>query len=226
MMFNREKSNGVNGSRARTVDYLGKPYGSEELLGWANVGRRFAELHQEIEAKDRFVKQLALTDELTGLPNRRAIEQWAARELRGAVRHNSSFWVIMADLDRLESINDAYGRDSGEAVLKKFAEILQANTSQGDICGRIGGDEFVLVVTRSKEDGVRLAIERLREQVEAQKLTFRGRDVAMTASFGMAGLHRGPHLDFGRLLVQADVALHSAKRLGRNRVEIVPAEVH
>jgi diguanylate cyclase (GGDEF)-like protein len=132
----------------------------------------------------------------------------------------------MADLDQLKSINDAYGYDSGEAVLKKFAEILRANTRQCDLCGRIGGDEFVLVITHSKEDGVRLAIERLREQVEAQRATFGGQDVVITASFGMAGLHRGAHLDFGRLLVQADVALHSAKRLGRNRVEIVPAEVH
>ena len=108
----------------------------------------------------------------------------------------------MADLDQLKSINDAYGYDSGEAVLKKFAEILRANTRQCDLCGRIGGDEFVLVITHSKEDGVRLAIERLHEQVEAQRATFGGQDVVITASFGMAGLHRGAHLDFGRLLVK------------------------
>jgi diguanylate cyclase (GGDEF)-like protein len=202
-MIDGEKSNVANGS-----------------------GRRFVELPPEIEAKNRFPEQPALTDKLTGLPNRRAIEQWAARQLSGAVRHNFSFWVIMADLDQFKSINDAHGHDSGEAVLKKFAEILQANTRQCDMCGRIGGDKFLLVITHSTEDGVRLAIERLRERVEAQKLTFGGHDVVVTASFGLAGLHRGPHLDFGRLLVQADVALHSAKRLGRNRVEIVPAEVH
>ena len=232
MMLDASKSNRANGSAAGADDdptgrsaHETRPYGAQEPSAWANVGRRFTELHEETW-KSRCVEEPALTDALTGLPNRRAIEQWAVRQLSGAVRHNFSFWVIMADLDQFKSINDAYGRDPGDAVLKKFAEILQANTRQCDMCGRIGGDKFVLVITHSKEDGVRLAIERLREQVESQKLTLEGRPVPITASFGMAGLRRGPHLDFGRLLVQADVALHSAKRLGRNRVEIVPAEAH
>lgn len=225
-MLNGEKFNSVNRSQVGADDGLGKPYGAQEVLARPNVGRRFVEPHQEIEARNHFVEESALTDELTGLPNRRAIEHWAARQLSGAVRHNFCFWVIMADLDRLKSINETYGRDSGQTVLKTFAQILQANTRQCDICGRIGGDKFVLVITHSKEEGVKLAIERLRERVEAQKLTIGGHDVAVTASFGMAGLHRSQHLDFGRLLVQADVALHSAKRLGRNRLEIVPAEVH
>jgi diguanylate cyclase (GGDEF)-like protein len=220
-----EKSNIVAGLQAGADDYLTKPFDSEELLARANVGRRFVELHREIEAKNRFLEQLALSDELTGLPNRRAIEQWATRQLSGAARHNFPFWVIMADLDQFKSINDTYGHDAGDAVLKKFGEILKANTRQCDICGRIGGDEFLQVITHSKEDGVRLSIERLREKVEEQEFTFDGHDVRITASFGVAGLRRGQHLDFERVLVQADVALHSAKRLGRNRVERVPAEV-
>src|SRR6202007_902389 len=69
-------------------DYLTKPFDAEELLARANVGRRFVELHREIEAKNRLLEQLALTDDLTGLPNRRAIEQWATRQLSGAVRYD------------------------------------------------------------------------------------------------------------------------------------------
>ena len=132
----------------------------------------------------------------------------------------------MADLDQFKSINDTHGHDAGDAVLKKFGEILKANTRQCDLCGRLGGDEFVLVVAHSEEDGVRLAIERLREHIEAQRFMFGGHEVGITASFGMVSLHRGQRPEFERVLVQADVALHSAKRLGRNRVEIVPAEVH
>ena len=221
-----EKSNVVNGLRAGADDYLTKPFDAEELLARASVGRRFVELHREIEAKNRFLERLALTDDLTGLPNRRALEQWATKQLSGAVRHDFPFCLVMADLDQFKSINDAHGHDAGDAVLKKFAEILQINTRQCDVCGRLGGDEFLLVITHSEEDGVRQAIEHLREQIEAQRLTFGGHEVGITASFGMASLNRGQNLDFERVLVRADVALHSAKRRGGNRVEVVPPELN
>jgi two-component system, cell cycle response regulator len=177
-----EKSNVVTGLQAGADDYLTKPFDAAELLARANVGRRFVELHREIEAKNRFLEQLALTDDLTGLPNRRAIEQWAKRQLSGAVRHNFPFWVIMADLDEFKSINDTFGHDAVDAVLKSFAEILKSNTRQCDISGRIGANEFLLVITHAKEEGVRLAMERLREQVRGQRLRFRGRYVGITAS--------------------------------------------
>jgi diguanylate cyclase (GGDEF)-like protein len=221
-----EKSNVVKGLRAGADDYLTKPFDAEELLARASVGRRFVELHRQIEAQNRFLQRLALTDDLTGLPNRRALEQWATKQMSGAVRHDFPFCLVMADLDEFKSINDAHGHGAGDAVLKKFAEILQINTRQSDICGRIGGDEFLMVITHSEEDGVKQAIERIREQVEAQRFTFGGQDVGITASFGVASLNRGQNLDFQRMIVQTDVALHSAKRRGRNRVEVVPPELH
>src|SRR5215470_14125907 len=190
-----EKSNVVKGLQAGADDYLIKPFDAEELLARANVGRRFVELHREIETQNRFLEQLALTDALTGLPNRRAIEQWATKQLSGAVRHNFPFWVILADLDEFKSVNDTYGHDAGDAVLKTFADILKVNTRRCDICGRLGGDEFVLIISHSQEDGVRLAIERLREQVKTQRLKFGDHYAGITASFGIAGLQRGPHLD-------------------------------
>jgi diguanylate cyclase (GGDEF)-like protein len=177
------------------------------------------ELHREVEAKNRFLEQLALTDELTELPNRRAIEQWATRQLSGAVRHEFPFWVVMADLDQFKSVNDTHGHDAGDAVLKKFAEILKANTRQCDICGRIGGDEFLLVLAHVEKEGVELAVERIRDQLNAHRFTFGSHEVIVTASFGIAGFRRGHDLNFERLMVQADVALHTAKRLGRNRLE-------
>jgi two-component system cell cycle response regulator len=219
-----EKLRVVKGLEAGADDYLTKPFNSDELLARIGVGRRTIKLHQEIEAKNRLLEQLALTDALTGLPNRRAIEDWAMRQLSGAARHGFPFWVIMADLDNFKSVNDSYGHDAGDAVLKKFAEILKVSTRQCDISGRIGGEEFLLVVTYSDRKGVQLAIERIREQFEAHKFIFNGQALSVTASFGMAGYQEGQPPSFDRLAAQADAALYSAKRLGRNRVEIASLE--
>lgn len=135
----------VKGLAAGADDYLIKPFHAKELQARLGVGRRVVDLHRQIEGKNRLLEELALTDALTGLPNRRAIEAWAARQLQGAARHGFPLWVAMADLDRFKSINDTYGHDAGDAVLKKFAEILKINTRSSNMCARIGGEEFILI---------------------------------------------------------------------------------
>ena len=164
-----EKSEVVRGLQAGADEYLTKPFHAEELAARVAVGRKIAGLQLEIEAKNRQLEQLALTDALTDLPNRRGIEQWATRELSGAMRHSFSFWVVMADLDNFKSVNDTYGHEAGDGVLKTFAEILQTNSRQCDICGRIGGDEFLVVITHSEREGVEAVVDRIREQVEASE---------------------------------------------------------
>lgn len=220
-----EKSKVVAGLQAGADEYLTKPFHMEELLARAEVGQRIVGLHRELEQKNRLLERLALTDALTGLPNRRAIEQWGRRQLSGAIRHDFHLCVVEADLDQFKAINDTYGHNAGDAVLKRFGEILKFNTRQCDVSGRIGGDEFLLVVTYVTPQGIQVAIERIREQLRACSFPFGGGDVKVTASFGIADYRRGQTTDFNRLMVQADVALYSAKRLGRNRVEVVPAEV-
>jgi two-component system, cell cycle response regulator len=220
-----EKSEIVRGLQAGADDYLTKPFHAEELAARGAVGRKFARLQAEIEAKNRQLEQLALTDALTDLPNRRGIEQWAKRELSGAMRHSFSFWVVMSDLDNFKSVNDMYGHEAGDSVLKTFAEILQKNSRQCDICGRIGGDEFLMVITHSEREGVEAAIDRIREQIETLNFTFGGRPAKVTASFGIASLQRGVPTNFDRLVAQADEALYSAKRGGRNRIELAAVGV-
>src|SRR6266536_5461893 len=123
-----DKDQIIRGLAAGADDYLTKPFHSGELLARVAVGRRIVELHREIQGKNRLLEELALTDSLTGLPNRRAVEDWSIRQLSGAVRHSFSFWVVMADLDSFKSVNDTYGHEAGDSVLKKFAELLRANT--------------------------------------------------------------------------------------------------
>jgi diguanylate cyclase (GGDEF)-like protein len=203
-------------------DYLTKPFHPKELLARLGVGRRIVDLHRQLEAKNRLLEELALTDALTGLPNRRAVEPWAVRQLEGAARHGFPFWVAMADLDRFKNVNDTCGHDAGDTVLKTFAQILKANTRSSNICARVGGEEFLLVLTHAGKESVEVAIGRIREQLQAQKFTFGARNLEVTSSFGISGFQGTKAPVFSVLVNKADLALYSAKHNGRNRVEFNP----
>lgn len=210
----------VSGLAAGADDYLTKPFHAEELLARLGVGRRIVGLHRQLEAKNCLLEELALTDVLTGLPNRRAVEAWGARQLAGAARHGFTLWVAMIDLDHFKSVNDTYGHDAGDAVLKTFAEILKSNTRSSEICARIGGEEFLLVLTHAEKGNVEVAMGRIREQLESHRFTHGETSFRITASFGVSGFHGAKAPDFNLLVNQADSALYSAKRSGRNRIEL------
>jgi two-component system cell cycle response regulator len=215
-----EKEDIVKGLSSGADDYLTKPFDRGELLARIGVGRRTIELHREIDAKNKLLEEMAHTDPLTGLPNRRAIEEWAARQLCGAARHGFAVWVAHADLDNFKSINDSYGHDAGDQVLQKFGEVLRESTRASDISGRMGGDEFLLVMTHLDEKSTRLTVERLRGQFAALKFSFGGDTVSVTASFGIAGFQGKEPPEFSKLVRQADKALYTGKRAGRNQVTV------
>jgi two-component system, cell cycle response regulator len=215
-----EKNSVVEGLAAGADDYLTKPFDSSELRARIGVGRRIIGLHREIDAKNKLLMEMAHTDALTGLPNRRAIEAWAARQLRGAGRHGFPLWVVHADLDHFKAINDTYGHDAGDLVLKKFSEILRNNTRASDISGRMGGDEFLVVMTHVDDMNIQQVVERLRKQLASGKFLFGSASVTVTASFGVAGFQGKEPPDFSALVRQADQALYCVKRAGRNQIKI------
>jgi two-component system, cell cycle response regulator len=155
---NTDKEKVVEGLASGADDYLTKPFHAGELVARVEVGLRMVELHRQIEEQNRLLQEMALTDALTGLPNRRALDVWAPRELSAAARHGFPFWVVMADLDFFKKVNDTYGHDAGDAVLKSFAELLKANTRRSNFCARLGGEEFLVVITHTDEAGRSLKI--------------------------------------------------------------------
>jgi len=219
---NSDKENIVQGLAAGADDYLTKPFDSSELLARIGVGRRIVQLHNEIAAKNRLLEEMAHTDPLTKLPNRRAIEDWTKKQLSGAERHAFSLWVVLADLDSFKTINDTYGHDAGDVVLQRFAEVLTSCTRTSDICGRLGGDEFLLVLTHVQEKDVQTTVDRFRRQMAVQEFRFGNKMVSTTASFGVAGFEadEGKSPEFSALVKQADKALYEAKRSGRNQVKV------
>jgi two-component system, cell cycle response regulator len=219
-----EKGNIVKGLAAGADDYLTKPFDPGELLARIGVGRRIIDLHRQIDAKNKLLEEMAHCDSLTGLPNRRAIEEWAARQLRAAARHGFPYWVVLADLDSFKGINDTYGHVGGDSMLKKFADILKTVVRASDICGRLGGDEFVMVITHVEADAIFKTVERFREQLAQQQFELGSERISMTASFGIAGLNGKENIDFTTLLRRADKALYAAKRAGRNLIRTEPEQ--
>jgi diguanylate cyclase (GGDEF)-like protein len=157
----------------------------------------------------------ALTDELTKLPNRRALAQRFLQEMQRARRHRNAIAFLMIDIDHFKGVNDTYGHLNGDAVLAELAQILVTGARESDVCARYGGEEFALILHETTEPGARILAERLRAKVAAA--TFPGGQ-KLTISVGVAATDE-PAL-FTQLIDRADQALYAAKQGGRNQVRV------
>lgn len=177
--------------------------------------RELAETNRTLDTKNQELAMLSLTDRLTGLCNRRKLDQALAAEWRRARRYGTRFSVIMVDLDHFKAINDAHGHAVGDTVLVHAADILLARSRETDIVGRWGGEEFLIVCPQiGKGDAARMA-EELRLEFEGTTMAGIGR---VTASFGLAA-YTGD-AEPGQIVGRADAAMYRAKQTGRNRVEV------
>lgn len=189
------------------------------VLGlWLLISLALFAFGQRLARAMRWQEQLATTDSLTGLPNRRAILAQAQRLLRDTAQQHRC-GLLMIDVDHFKSFNDTYGHALGDEVLRLVATTLAQQCRSSDQVGRVGGEEFVLLLPDTPPEGCRQVAESLRTTVEALHLP-QGR---LTISIGLTVLH-GPEDTLERALARADAALYAAKSGGRNCVR--EAELH
>jgi diguanylate cyclase (GGDEF)-like protein len=200
-------------SSART----GMTYGADEI---SHIAREIDHAADDLERMVNALRQQSVHDPLTGLYNRRYLEQTLERELKRAKRENKPLAVIMADADHFKQINDTYGHDCGDKVLLSFAALLTQHVRGGDIACRFGGEEFIfimpdapLAVALSRAEQIRLAAESLGVDHDGKYIG------PTTLSLGVAVYPYHGH-DAQTLLKNADIALYAAKAGGRNRTSV------
>ena len=204
MSSNYEKNKLIEALDNGADDFIGKPPATEELYARLRVAKRLRDMQRELF-------RLATTDSLTGLLNRRAFfERAEAASVRCAP--TSDLCAIILDIDHFKSINDQYGHDMGDRVLKAVA--TQVLSGKGTV-GRLGGEEFVILVEQPLAEAM-VSAERIRKELAALRVPVRDTVAQITGSFGVSEWQNGDTID--TLLKRADIALYKAKATGRNCV--------
>lgn len=179
------------------------------LLTYGNI----SELADQAEALER----LACVDGLTGLNNRRHFLTLIESEWSRFQRYGRPLALLMIDIDFFKSVNDTFGHDAGDAVLRAVSETMHKSKRSSDIAGRLGGEEFALVLPEATPDRAMAAAERYRTLIGGRPVIAKGRQISVTVSVGVSLAEAGM-AGFDELLKRADVALYEAKNSGRNRV--------
>jgi two-component system, cell cycle response regulator len=215
----------VEGLDAGADDYITKPINFAELEARVRAQLRIKMLQEEVERQRRALEEMneqlrhtSQTDALTGLDNRRHLQERLDEQFEHARRLSEPFSVLMCDLDKFKSVNDTYGHLVGDEVLKQLADILTAQAREIDHIGRYGGEEFMLLLPGTVADAGVTFAERVRRAVEAHVFTFEGGTLRRTMSSGVAGWPHPRIRTCDELVKAADDALYVAKERGRNRV--------
>jgi len=219
-------------------DFLVKPLSSKELLARVRAGDRIVRLERDLAARTREMhlqnaqlaivndklNTMAITDELTGLFNRRAAMDRLREYWAGASRHGQPLTCISLDIDHFKAINDSYGHDVGDVVLREVAQLLRNTARMGESCCRVGGEEFLVICPTSTAEMGSRGAERLRKAVERHQIRHQGKVIRVTISLGVAERTAGMEA-VDDMLKASDDALYVAKRSGRNRVQCAGAPV-
>jgi len=191
-------------------------------LDIARAGDEIGELAYNFETMRRKIKDLVITDHLTGIYNRRFLMKALETEISRAERLHSDLTCLLMDIDHFKRINDTYGHQCGDEVLKMLGSILQTTVREYDVVARYGGEEFfILLPNTAQQAGYEIA-ERIREEIEKTAVVCGKKEVRITVSTGVA-TREGPACTPEVILQMADTALYRAKNAGRNRTEVYAA---
>lgn len=192
-------------------DFLHKPFNSDELQARLNAGIRILILQEQLV-------NFAKTDVLTGIGNRRKFFELATAEISRSRRYRYPLTIGLLDIDHFKKVNDTYGHDSGDAVLKTLASVFSCSLRGSDTICRVGGEEFAFLLPHTKLAQGVVAAERIRHNSESCTIQSNQHQIKVTVSIGLVHLS-DPTDTIDTLLKKADLLLYRAKSSGRNRVE-------
>jgi diguanylate cyclase (GGDEF)-like protein len=207
----------------RMLDVADAGFGAEDVLERAREALLQLTLESEREnaqlaAERQRLATEASTDGLTGLANRRHLDEYLEEHFRIASRYGTPLSVMMVDIDHFKRVNDEYGHDVGDQVLREVALTLRETMREADLCARYGGEEFVVVMPSTGLEGATECAERVRAAVERRVMFASGNKLRVTVSVGVSGYRGGEQPAAGWMVKEADMALYEAKRNGRNQV--------
>jgi diguanylate cyclase (GGDEF)-like protein len=205
----------VRGLDLGANDYVTKPFSFSELLARIRVGVRVASEHKRL----REFKDQALRDALTGLNNRRVLEATAEDKFHRTQEGNIPLCLLIVDIDDFKKINDEYGHNTGDKVLRRIAKIVTRAANKGAICGRYGGEEFCLIGEIALDVAIGQA-EKLRRMVERASFRTAKSKFSVTISIGISSTHLKKYSDWKQLFDDSDKAMYAAKVSGKNCVKV------
>jgi len=215
----------VHGLQVGADDYLPKPFSDRELEARIFAALRSKTTHTELIERNRqlesmlhHVESLAITDPLTGLFNRRRFGDVLRREVAVTRRYKNSLSLLMIDIDHFKVINDRFGHDAGDEVLRTIAAALSSGLREVDLAARYGGEEFAIVMPHTNKANASIVAERIAKQVSKVVHEFNGEKIHLTASLGLAEVSDLSDPSAENLVKASDIALYEAKRAGRNRI--------